>query len=286
MSFINNDLNIFYSGGSGGFYLLHYILLFKKHWCNFHHSAEFNLKLLDVVSRQYPESKLNKLRLTEQAYNNCAAADWPDYQHYYHNYPQGIADSVVAELKNLHQQWAYNVSALPGGFDLEFDLIRQHQWNVDVAANWKHNEHFPVNDITAQSNLSDRPHKVFFTCNFIDEWLKYPGKKVVIYTDIQSQLELSKSKKSFIYNTFGDEEAEQRSKKMIEFALPYNEHTVFKPVVEQALPAADHVIYLQDLIRNPEQVLNIDITQQHKDFTQQWLGLHSDALLSSIGLSK
>lgn len=282
MNLISTDLNIFYLSGSGGFYLLHYMMLFNSHWCRFHHSVEFNQRLIETWCNS-SNGNADQLRLAEQTYQQCQGPDWPDYDVYCETWPD-VTPTIRSELQNLHRHWAYNIGCLPGGFDLEFQSVLRDQWSMPSMASWKHNEHWPINDQTQTINTQARPHKIYFTCNDVTQWLEYPGQRVVIYTDCDSMLILNKAKLAGIYQPFKNFDVPALEKAVIENSIDYNNKKIAKSLLP-AIAQADCVIYLQDLIRSPETSLNICVTEQHRAFTQHWLSLHSQDILSQIGLN-
>lgn len=62
----NSDLDIFYYGGTGGFYLLHQLLLTEKFYCNF---GDENKSFLDINDSQFNISEIKFWKNTEI---------WPD----------------------------------------------------------------------------------------------------------------------------------------------------------------------------------------------------------------
>ena len=71
-----------------------------------------------------------------------------------------------------------------------------NQWNIDHHHNWKKTEHWPNNDATS---LSTTPfNKIYFYCSpNNNEFSKNPVKKIALYTDIDSQLILSRYKNAY-----------------------------------------------------------------------------------------
>ena len=65
--------------------------------------------------------------------------------------------------------------------------LYQDQWNIKNISNWKSSEIWPNNK---SGDLS-------FYCNTLrEEWDKQVGKKIVLYTDIQTQFTLGKTKRA------------------------------------------------------------------------------------------
>lgn len=275
---LNNDLNIFYSGGSGGFYLLHYLLLFKQHWC----ALGFPPALQHIIA-QGSQAQKDQLRLSPKSYADCAGPDWPAYEEYNRSYP-AISEPAKSELEALHAEWAANVDYIDQGFDTKLKLVLDHQWNIETTSKWKQQEVFPNNSATL-SDPSPRPHKIFFSCMHIDSdiWPDFPGKKVLLYTDINSQLRLAGAKKANWYN-HGKRPSITQVKKFLRQSFTVNDQKVYSRVQEH-FAAADYIICLQDLIARPEAVLGHAITDQHRQFTQHWKSCHPAELLQKTRLS-
>lgn len=84
------------------------------------------------------------------------------------------------------------------GDEQDFEKIFQSQWAINSEL-WKSTETKPDNPKTL---LADFPNKIYRVCSNIDEWKKYPGKKILLYTDIDTQWFLAKTKNA---NWFVDE---------------------------------------------------------------------------------
>lgn len=277
---LNNDLNILYSGGSGGFYIFHWILLYKKHYAAFSQRQENELSsaaLADLrikfISQLTAEQK-KQLTLSRNSYQNIKDPQWPDYDYYLNHYDQ-FDCSIQEELEESHNLWASPIT-VDGWIDYQYKYILYHQWHN--LTKWKSHEFFPDNVETLNTTCSQRKHKIYFFSNEIERWKTYPGKRIVIYTDIASHLRLSLYKKAqwFVsppYNT----------KQVIKNVLK-NHGTRFHndSVYDNLFPAfeyADHIVKLQDLIADPATALDIPPTNDHLIFRDHWKSLHPDQLL-------
>jgi len=256
------DITLCYSGGSGGFLLLHLLLLSGK----YHTVFENNRSLADVV---------------------------------------------------------------------------QSQWNITNHVKWKDTETWPDNKKThhATTSLS----RLYFNCNPEIGLVKFPSKRLILYVDINSQLELSYFKKAsyFYLDTSEDSVAIRkiqrfktvlaewnchydnvkdtnwpkclsfrhihRLPKEIQQELLANKYT--QQIINQKLPfasavfkndlvkedlvpilkSADMVVKLQDVINSNGQVLEnlLEIPtindKQHK-LIEHWKKLHPQQLLQKIGI--
>lgn len=84
-------------------------------------------------------------------------------------------------------------------FDVDdnLDNIAQKHWNITSLDKWKSTEIWPNNSATEASNLNN---KVLFFCGPSDEcWNLQKGKRIFIYTDINTQYQLAKIKNAFFF---------------------------------------------------------------------------------------
>jgi hypothetical protein len=273
MGLLNNDLNIFYSGASGGFYLLHYLLLFRQHWC----ALEYPGALQHILDQGLQTQK-DQLRLSATAYADCAGSDWPSYTEYNQLYPD-IAEPAKSELETLHTTWSHNVDYIEQGFDTKLKLILDQQWNIPTTSAWKLNETWPANSATLAAVAPPRPYKIFFTCitpSTSTEFLDYPGKKILIYTDLRSQLLLAGAKNAGWFAN-GKQLSTTQVKNFMRQAFVFRGRQIYHRL-QPYVAAADHAICLQDLVADPESVLGVPVSDQHRQFTQHWRNCHSPTL--------
>jgi hypothetical protein len=80
------------------------------------------------------------------------------------------------------------------GDEQNFENIFAKQWQIKNIEKWKSHETWPDNDATLEADL---PNKVFYICNDVDKLSLYPGKLIVLYTDIETQWILSKTKHAY-----------------------------------------------------------------------------------------
>jgi hypothetical protein len=112
---------------------------------------------------------------------------------------------------------------LTGHYDCKFRIPQPFsqafstQWNISSIDAWKSSEVWPHNDKTM---CSDIEHKIYFTCGDVKKFLEWPGKKIVIYTDIDTQMVMSISKKAA---WFREEDLEiKRERNQRNFVCAYN----------------------------------------------------------------
>jgi hypothetical protein len=87
--------------------------------------------------------------------------------------------------------------------DQNFDNIFNKQWNISDVSKWKETETWPDNTATLESNLSN---KIYYICNHIEDIALYSGKKILLYTDFETQWYLAKTKQVawFFETTYQD----------------------------------------------------------------------------------
>lgn len=94
------------------------------------------------------------------------------------------------------------------GFRQNFslDTILQKQWDVTQLGDWKASEICPDNQLTMQLPSP----KLYFYCNPLANQQVLSEKIITIYTDIQSQIRLSRAKKAhWFYGTNSDFELQE-----------------------------------------------------------------------------
>ena len=109
----------------------------------------------------------------------------PDINLFYHGASGGFFCLHLLLLTNEY-------SCIFKGPVQDFKTIFQHQWNIKNISTWKATETWPDNQKTLSSNINN---KIFFHCgNSIDVYNQFPGIKVILYTDVETQLYLAKTK--------------------------------------------------------------------------------------------
>ena len=80
-------------------------------------------------------------------------------------------------------------------FNELFFQIQQAQWTIPDHTQWKLNEHWPDNAATFASPVCNL-NKFYLTCAWVDRpEMQYPGTKVLLYTDIDTQLAVAQFKR-------------------------------------------------------------------------------------------
>ena len=226
----------------------------------------------------------------------------------------------------------------------DFEKIFQKQWSIKDTSKWKLNEIWPDNTATATAT-SNIARKIYHHCSMEADWQQYSGIKIALYTDIETQWFLARSKRA---NWFGDalpteqEINEEFAKKynlvrgdnwpdctmvrdfnslpraikeeclnvfhfdqhwavnpthdliltyieidLLNNAAWFNGDRVHKELVDnQIFAQADIIIKLQDLIKSNGDVLfsqlGLASNSQCKDFVKQWISLHTDEQLAYL----
>jgi len=81
------------------------------------------------------------------------------------------------------------------GDEQNFENIFKKQWDISDIGKWKSTETWPYNDATLNSNLNN---KIYYICNGYEFLPKYPGKMIVLYTDIETQCYLAMTKNAWL----------------------------------------------------------------------------------------
>lgn len=240
-----------YFGGSGGFFALWHILLGTDYNCH--------------------------LNNTDLAYNDIKGPSWPALS----ELPANILhfpDTMQEDLANNHEwkliveQTIENGASGPRLVNSEF---YKTQWSVNEdRSRWKENEKWPNNQLTQKSSIKN---KLFFHCNpTAEDMIEDSDKKILLYTDIETQTLLAKNKHAWIY----------RKKTIEEIALVEKEETTkFKSdevfyKVDEIAKYTDYQIRLQDVIRTQGQALldifGSTINENNAEHNYMWLKLHTD----------
>lgn len=73
-----------------------------------------------------------------------------------------------------------------------------NQWNIKNHSVWKQSEHWPDNDKTRLCNSAT--NKIYFYCNpSIEEFTKQSARKIMLYSDVNTQLALARYKNAHWY---------------------------------------------------------------------------------------
>jgi hypothetical protein len=258
-----NDLNIGYSGGSGGFLLLHLLMLSDRYHVEFQQSKTF----AEVFEQQWKITNPDHWKDTEtwpdnpktcvsttslnKIYFFCNPDENPDRTHYpglnlvlYTDYRSQL---LLTRYKKAF--WHYNKHNQP-------DYSDQFSKYKKLLKHWR----------THYQNIKDPT---------------WPDCKSFRYVD---QLP-SSIQKEILENPYT---AKFLNLQYIDPVEKYQEHWVFCKLIP-VLTSADITIRLQDLINSNgtilSDLLNLPpINQKQLKFLKQWKQLHSVELLNKIGI--
>ena len=236
---------LYYFGGSGGFFALWHILLGTNYSC--------------------------VLQDTDQAYNEIKGQQWPTIS----ELPTTIfdlPDIVQEELTNNHEwklvveQTMENRISGPRSIDSKF---YKPQWSVNEdRSGWKETEKWPANLLTQKSSFEN---KLFFHCNpKLEDMITDGNKKILLYTDIETQCMLAKNKNAWLY---------RKDHNPMPQTAKFNGFEVYHRVAEFA-KYTDHQIRLQDVVNTEGQALldifSLTINENNVHHNNMWLNLHTD----------
>lgn len=282
---VNQDLNIYYTGGSGGFVFLHLLMLSKKFVLQYYMSEaellSFRKQLLaqaDFVAWLHTHMKLS-----DYDYASLQQSDWPCYTDYVlgRRPPVDVTPYVITAYASGNQDLIYSR-------EQECDFLTQaivsHQWRARTR--WKSTEIWPNNELTHQAP-STRP-RIFFHCNSRDSWLASPGLKVMLYTDVRTQLRMCSYKSAgMFFDTQGASKFSIHRQHLQTAVHDPLTHCEIDTWAAGDTQHADVLVRLQDLINCPEQVLSkfgVEITPGHQQLLQHWVDQHPLHLLNKCGI--
>lgn len=244
-----------YFGGSGGFFALWHILLATEYNCDFRTDEEFYTPIYNL-----------------NAYNDIRGDSWP--AHY--NLPTSteILDIEIQQELLANPSWQNIIDCVIADRakpEITKDDVYKRQWAVSKdRMKWKHSEVLPNNNLTSKCSYS---HKLFYQWNPTVHQLKEGNydKKILIYTDYDTQMMLAKNKNAWIY---GPGKSPVRP-----YSTKYNGLDVFHEVVEIA-EHATHTVLLQDIVKTKGQALldafDTDTTILNYTHNDMWLNLHTN----------
>lgn len=242
MTWLDNDLSIFYLPGSGGFFLLFLLLLEDKHFVKFDSKS-----LIEPTEffNLYPEEKFN-YKLTEEQYILFKGSAWPDYRFYMNNF-ESLSDVIKKDILRFTK---YNLSLEKSAMWKKYQIRKfaGMQFNPDKVEYWKLGETWPDNQETQRLNLpAGYSHKLYFHCNDYESWINSPGLKIALYSDIKSQIRMCWHKHAGLFADHLDLRNKKTISEMYRSAITYN-NTKINYRTKPALDSADKIISLADLV--------------------------------------
>jgi hypothetical protein len=167
-------------------------------------------------------------------------------------------------------------------FDQQFERIKQQQWHdIPSMDQWKTVEHWPQNNLTQSLRMPDRA-RFFLTVNpSINDTKKYRAIKVLIYTDLATQLELSQLKRAWIYHP--------------NYNVPVTDDATWQTQycgdtvsleIPQLAQQCTVVCKLQDVVKTQAQILceqlSLPWNDMHKQLVTHWLSLHPESVRQKL----
>lgn len=161
-----------------------------------------------------------------------------------------------------------------------FQQVFDKQWNITDPAAWKLLETWPDNHAT--SAAATDLHKLFFHCNGGTPWKTHTGNKILLYTDIDTQLSLARYKHAWCFHPsfLQGRDPEYMRNQVLTQTTNLDGHWVWHQIAD-VWDTADQCIRLQDLVTNCPKVLaslGIEYTVHHEQFIKHWLRLHTPEL--------
>ena len=161
------------------------------------------------------------------------------------------------------------------------DSIIKKQWSKNFN-NWKSRETWPSNYQTYLTVTRNR--KLFFHCHEYVNWEKSQDQKIFLYTNLETQLALSKLKKSFIYIKNNEHIIDKLEEKVYSTSVQFENET-YHYLVPELISKSDCAIKLQLLLKNPEyelQKIGIRINHKQKSFIDFWVDLHPTYIIKLL----
>lgn len=249
------DVALYYFGGSGGFFALWHLILGTDYQCNF--------------------STYGTSESIEEKYNTIKGADWPK-------------KLVDATQDNVDTEFWDKVKFLQEMHILKdtkyLSEIYNANWNIKQKELWKSSEVVPDNNLTAK--LYNK--KLYMYCNPDDyevcPWDKHKDCfRVVLYTDIDTQLLLSKNKRAWVYRERPDRE-DPLIRKVAAESVNFKGDSVHYKI--DTLKNGNLYVKLQDIVKTQGgailEPLGFSVTDKNRQHNEFWLSLHNEEEKSSL----
>ena len=243
-----------YRGGSGGFFLLHLLLISNKYHVDF----EFGKSFKEILLEQWQITNADFWKLTET---------WPN------NYQTAM--STTKRQKILF----YNNPTKQEFFQNPYDIVpcyydvKDDTW-PEISC-FQDYENLP-NDIKQECELS---HGLFHRVQWCRQWQS--ARRIWLYTDVYSQNELAFYKKAYHYVNKNNQH-----KTSIQ-SQPWHGFMIDAAAID-FLECSDTILNLQNIINRPDLLVMTKlldaITESHLDFITRWCSLHPQDLLADIGI--
>jgi len=254
------DLNLFYSGGSGGFLLLHLLLLSGKYHVIFGDRVPIDMDM--VIKQQWKIVNYINWKKREVWPNNektvCSHSELTKIYFYCNPWEKG---SQIKEYSS------YNIG-------LYTDFYSQCLMAIFKKANWFSTQH-KLNDLALYSHDWTRYYDKIKT----PTWPECPGVSHINSLPVEIQKEIFNNPLT---------ESILKVALLAEIGIYQNQEVCGR--VLPFLKTANAVVKLQDLVNNTagvlKQVFDIEsLNRQQMDLIKHWKNLHQPHLLTAIEIS-
>ena len=267
------DINILYFGGSGGFVFFHWMMLMGLHYCS--------LPLIDPVAKKFRHRFYLTMPLDIETYHKIKDSSWPKYDTYCANF-HDLPEHIKKESASQYLHFGDDTVNIPEWYEENITEIVCRQWQIGHW--WKSTECWPDNAITKNTKCHGRSWKIYFTCNNTSQWLDLPGTKILLYTDLQTQIRLSGYKKAWYFIPSLELSYFATTKHLLKSrSAMFGDDLVFDAVLA-ASKHSHYSIKLQKFIRDLADFFLYNLNQAQKKLLRQWISLHSRSLLDKTAL--
>lgn len=243
-----------YRGASGGFFLLHLLLMSNKYHVDFQSDKSFE----DIFREQWQITHADFWKMKET---------WPN------NYQTAMSTTTRQKIlfycnptKQEFFQNPYDI--VPCYFD-----VKDNTW-PEISC-FQDYENLP-NYIKQECELS---HGLLNIVQWCREW--QCARRIWLYTDAYAQNELAFYKKAYKYF-----DKTNKHKTSIQ-SRSWHGFMIDAAAID-FLECSDTILYLQNVINRPDLLVRTKlldaITKSHLDFIERWCSLHPQDLLADIGI--
>lgn len=260
------NLNIGYSGGSGGFLLLHLLLLSEKYHVSFANNKTFD----QAFSQQWTIDALHKWKHTETWPDNPLTFDSTSLLNkiYFFCNPIDITDLTQYPGKTLVIYTDYHSQLL-------LAYYKKARWYYDTTSSSDFNVPIDLKLSELLSEILSLKWQQFYDDVKDSSWPKCDNFQEICNLPLHIQQELSTDPHFF--------EAQKLP------TINYKTQDVHESIAP-ILQSADYTIKLQDLLNSNGSILTETlgmppINSKQQAFLEKWKQLHPPELLSKIGIN-
>jgi len=283
------DLNILYFGGSGGFLFLHLLLLSDQYWCSV---------TTDLYDRWIEHARLDPklqayvmdhVKLPESDYTAVKLPSWPTYEQYLdtsNHLLDGQKQLLECLLTSLTNNKIRSQVANDHWPELVEEMIKL-QWSPRDS--WKSSELWPNNIDTISNPAPAVYHKIYYTCNDVQDWTALPGYPVILWTDLKTNIRMSWFKSAGWFFNWAKDKCWSQAKSILTTCSVEVDGKVLHQDLAQVWNHPTAIkIRLQDLVNNPIKTLSlfgVKYNERHHALIKLWKKQHPDMLLNKSGIA-